>query len=80
MPGAGTPAATVRQPGSVTFPLVFCRSGIKQPDPVGSAQSLRRWLRERLGVERTEAQRMTAKEFIAQAQREAPRQSRGIRM
>jgi len=43
-------------------------------------QSLRQWLGERLGhrVERT--QRMTAREFIDQAQREAPRQSRGIRM
>jgi len=44
------------------------------------AQSLREWLGQKLGVERTETQRMTAKEFIAQAQREAPRQSRGIRM
>lgn len=46
----------------------------------GWTQSLRQWLRERLGVERTETQRMTAKEFIAQAQRQAPRQSRGMRM
>lgn len=46
----------------------------------GWTQSLRQWLRERLGVERTEAQRVTAREFIAQTQREAPRQSRGIRM
>ncbi|HKU81109.1 MAG TPA: ATP-binding domain-containing protein, partial [Candidatus Tumulicola sp.] len=44
------------------------------------AQSLREWLGQRLGVERTETQRTTAREFIAQAQREAPRQSRGIRM
>jgi conjugative relaxase-like TrwC/TraI family protein len=44
------------------------------------AQSLREWLGQRLGVERTETQRMRAREFIAQAQREAPRQSRGIRM
>lgn len=44
------------------------------------AQSLREWLGQRLGVERTETQRVTAREFIAQAQREAPRQSRGIRM
>lgn len=44
------------------------------------AQSLREWVGQKLGVERTATQRMTAKEFIAQAQREAPRQSRGIRM
>jgi hypothetical protein len=43
-------------------------------------QSVRQWLGQRLGVERT--QRMTAREFIDQAQREAQqqRQSRGIRM
>jgi hypothetical protein len=43
-------------------------------------QSLRQWFGQRLGVERT--QRMTAREFIDQAQREAQqqRQSRGIRM
>jgi len=46
----------------------------------GWTQSLRRWLRERLGVERSESQRMTARESVAQTQREAPRQSRGIRM
>lgn len=45
-------------------------------------QSLRQWIGERLGVrsERTETQRTTARRFIGQAQREAPRQSRGIRM
>jgi hypothetical protein len=46
------------------------------------AQSFRQWLGERLGVEQTE--RVTAREFIAQAQREAQQQrqsqSRGIRM
>lgn len=43
-------------------------------------QSLRQWLGQRIGIERT--QRMTAREFIDQAQREAQsqRQSRGIRM
>ncbi len=46
----------------------------------GWTQSLRRWLHERLGVERTEAPRVTARESVAQTQREAPRQSRGIRM
>lgn len=46
------------------------------------AQSLREWLGQRLGVERTQTQRERAREFIAQAQREAQqqRQSRGIRM
>lgn len=48
------------------------------------AQSLREWLGQKLGVERTAPQRMTAREFIDQAQREAQqqtqRQSRGIRM
>lgn len=48
------------------------------------AQSLREWLGERLGVERTVTPRERAREFIAQAQREAQtqqqRQSRGIRM
>jgi conjugative relaxase-like TrwC/TraI family protein len=46
------------------------------------AQSLREWLGQRLGVERTVTPRERAREFIAQAQREAQqqRQSRGIRM
>jgi hypothetical protein len=48
------------------------------------AQALREWLGERLGVERTVTPRQSAREFIAQAQREAQqqtqRQSRGIRM
>lgn len=46
------------------------------------AHSFRQWLDQKLGVERTETQRMTAREFITQAQREAQRQSqsRGIRM
>jgi len=46
------------------------------------AQSLREWLGQRLGVERTETQRMTARQFIAQAQTQqnTQRQSRGIRM
>ncbi len=44
------------------------------------AQSFRHWLDQKLGVERTETQR--AREFIAQSQRAAQRQSqsRGIRM
>ncbi len=46
------------------------------------AQSFRQWLGQRLGMEQT--QRVTAREFIAQAQREAQQQrqsqSRGIRM
>jgi hypothetical protein len=45
-------------------------------------QSLRQWLGQRLGVERTVTPRERAREFLAQAQREAQqqRQSRGIRM
>jgi hypothetical protein len=35
---------------------------------------------QRLGVQRTETQRVMAREFIAQAQTQQQRQSRGIRM
>ena len=45
-------------------------------------EAVREWLGQRLGIEHTEAPRERAREFIAQAQREAQtqRQSRGIRM
>ena len=47
-------------------------------------ESVRRWLGQRRGVEQTQTQRVIAREFIAQAQREAQQQrqsqSLGIRM
>ena len=45
-------------------------------------ESARQWLGQRLGIEPAVTQRQSAREFIAQAQREAQRQSqsRGIRM